>query len=68
MSKIYSDGDQVFIKYSELLPVVLEAVIDSRYKYLKELDYENHNYARQILEKEYKPSVKKLTEILEIIA
>jgi len=68
MSKIYSDGDQVFIKYSELLPVVLEAVIDSRYKYLKELDYENHSYARQILENEYKPSVKKLTEILEIIA
>lgn len=67
MSKIYSDG-QVFIKYSELLPVVLEAVIDSRYKYLKELDYENHSYARQILENEYKPSVKKLTEILEIIA
>ena len=56
-----------FIKYSELLPIVLEAVIDSRYKYLKELDYENHTYARQILENEYKPSVKKLQEILEKI-
>lgn len=59
--------DIYFIKYSELLPVVLEAVIDSRYKYLKELDYENHSYARQILEEEYKPSVKKLKEILENI-
>lgn len=56
-----------FIKYSELLPVLLEAVIDSRYKYLKELDYENHSYAKQILEEEYKPSVKKLKEILENI-
>jgi len=60
--------DQVFIKYSEILPIVLEAVIDSRYKYLKELDYENHTYARQILDNEYKPAVKKLKEILEIIA
>jgi len=66
MKKIYSDG-QVFIEYSELLPIVLEAVIDSRYKYLKELDYENHVYARQILEEEYKPSVEKLRQILEII-
>ena len=66
MSKIYSDG-KVFIEYSELLPIVLEAVIDSRYKYLKELDYENHSYARQILENEYKPSVEKLKKILENI-
>jgi hypothetical protein len=67
MSKIYTDG-KASIKYSELLPVVLESVIDSRYKYLKELDYENHTYARQILEKEYKPSLEKLKHILEIIA
>ena len=57
-----------FVKYSELLPIVLEEVIDSRYKYLKELDYENHVYARKILDNEYKPAVKKLKEILEIIA
>ena len=57
-----------FVNYSELLPIVLEAVIDSRYKYLKELDYENHVYARKILDNEYKPAVKKLKEILEIIA
>lgn len=67
MQKIYSDGE-VFIKYSELIPIVLEAVIDSRYKYLKELDYENHSYARQILENEYKPSVEILKKILEILA
>jgi hypothetical protein len=67
MSKTYSDS-KVFVEYSELLPAVLEAVIDSRYKYLKELDYENHIYARQILEHEYKPSVEKLKQILEIIA
>jgi hypothetical protein len=64
---MYSE-DELVVKYSEILPIVLEAVIDSRYKYLKELDYENHNYARQILENEYKPSVKKLKEILDIIA
>lgn len=57
-----------FVKFSELLPRVLEEVIDSRYKYLKELDYENHSYARQILENEYKPSVEKLKNILENIA
>jgi len=67
MSKIYSDG-QVFIPTSELLPIVLEAVIDSRFKYLKELEYENHSHARQILEQEYKPAVEKLEQILEIIA
>ena len=57
-----------FIKYSELLPVVLEAVIDSRFKYLKEMEYENVRYAHKILENEYKPAVKKLKEILEVIA
>lgn len=67
MSKIYSDG-KVFIEYSELFPRVLEAVIDSRYKYLKELDYENHSYARKILEEEYKPAVEKLQQILEVLA
>ena len=62
-----SNQSSEFVKYSELLPLVLEAVIDSRYKYLKELDYENHSYARQILENEYKPSVEKLKNILENI-
>jgi hypothetical protein len=66
MSKTYSE-DHLIVKYSEILPIVLEAVIDSRYKYLKEMDYENHSYARQILENEYNPSVKKLKEIIDII-
>lgn len=64
MSKISGDN-LVYIEYSELFPIVLEAVIDSRYKYLKELDYENHSYARQILENEYKPSVEILKKILK---
>jgi hypothetical protein len=62
------NDDKLYIKYSEILPIVLEAVIDSRYKYLRQLDYENHRYAREILEQEYKPSVEKLKQILEIIA
>jgi hypothetical protein len=32
------------------------------------MEYENHSYARQILENEYKPSVEKLQKILEVIA
>jgi hypothetical protein len=64
MSKIYSDG-QIFTPTSKLLPIVLEAVIDSRFKYLKELEYENHSYARQILENEYNPAVEKLKQLLE---
>lgn len=56
------------IKYSEILPIAIEAMIDARCKYLKELDYENHRHARSILEKEYKPAVKFLKDILEKIA
>ena len=67
MSKTYSDG-KVFVEISELLPIVLEAVIDSRFKYLKEMEYENVRYAHKILEEEYKPSVEKLKQILEKIA
>ena len=61
-------ADEVFTSNSQLFSKILEEVIDTRYKYLKELDYENHTYARQILDNEYKPAVKKLKEILEIIA
>jgi hypothetical protein len=66
MSKTYSDG-KVFVEISELLPTVLESVIDSRFRYLKEMEYENVRYASKILEEEYKPAVKKLKQILEII-
>lgn len=66
MQKIYSDG-QVTSKLTELLPKVLEEVIDSRYRYLKELDYENHIYARRILDEEYKPAVNTLKKIIETL-
>jgi hypothetical protein len=62
--KVFSDGE-TFVKLSDLLPLVLEAVVDSRFKYLKELEYENHRQARKILDEEYKPSVEKLKQILE---
>ena len=65
--KVFSNGE-TFVKMSDLLPLVIEAVVDSRFKYLKELEYENHSHARQILEQEYKPAVEKLEQILEIIA
>lgn len=67
MKKIYSDGE-TFVSLQELLPVVLEAVIDSRFKYLKELEYENHRHATKVLKEEYEPSVKKLKQILEILS
>lgn len=60
--------DTLFVKCSEVLPIVLTDVIDSRFKYLKELEHENHSYARKILDEEYKPSVEKLKKILENIA
>ncbi len=43
----------------------LEAVIDARYKYLKELDYENHSYASNIKKKYYDPAVEIFLEILK---
>lgn len=44
---------------------LLEAIIDTRYQYLKELDYENHKYASKIKEEKYEPVLKELMEILE---
>lgn len=44
---------------------ILETIIDSRYQYLKELDYENHKYAGKIREEKYEPALKELMEILE---
>lgn len=67
MSKTYNE-ENLLVPISEVLPQVLENVIDARFKYLKELDYENHRYARQILEEEYKPAVKVLKEIVQNIA
>lgn len=50
---------------SKKLIEVLELMIDSRYKYLKELEYENHRYASKILEEIYNPAVEKFIETLE---
>jgi hypothetical protein len=44
---------------------VLEIMIDARYKYLRELEYENHRYASKTLEEIYNPAVEKFIEILE---
>jgi len=64
--KVFSNGE-TFIKLSDLLPIVIETIVDSRFKYLKELEYENHHLARKVLEEEYKPSVEKLKQIIEIL-
>jgi hypothetical protein len=66
MLKTYNE-EKLLVPVSEVLPKVLENVIDARFKYLKELDYENHRYARQILEEEYKPAVKLLKELMQNI-
>lgn len=50
---------------SEVIITLLEQIIDIRYKYLKELDYENHAYARQIIEEQYRPVVKKFIELID---
>lgn len=60
--------DEVFISLTKVFPVVLEAVIDSRFKYLKELEYENHRHAAEILQNEYKPALEKLQQLIENIA
>lgn len=44
---------------------VLEVMIDARFKYLRELEYENHSYARKIREDIYDPAVEKFIETLE---
>ena len=49
----------------DLIIQALETVIDTRYKYLKELDYENHSYARKVKEELYMPAVQILKEAIE---
>jgi len=44
---------------------VLEVMIDARFKYLRELEYENHSYAHKIREDVYDPAVEKFIETLE---
>lgn len=55
-------------KKNEEISTILERIIDSRFKYLHELRFENHRLARHILENEYNPEVEKLKKILEKIA
>jgi hypothetical protein len=50
---------------SKKLIEALELMIDSRYKYMRELEYENHRFASKILEEIYNPAVEKFIEILE---
>lgn len=61
------DEKEVVVKLSEALPIAIEAVIDARYKYLKELDYENHSFANKILKEEYDPAVLFLKKIVDQI-
>ena len=50
---------------AELIVQALEEIIDHRYQYLKELDYENRTYATDYKKKHYDPVVKTLVELLE---
>lgn len=47
------------------LTEALEIMIDARFKYLRELEYENHRYAGKILEEIYNPALEKFIETLE---
>lgn len=49
----------------EMFISALEAVIDSRFKYLKELEYENRCYAVDFKKEYYEPAVKILLEVLK---
>lgn len=44
---------------------LLEKMIDIRYKYLKEKDFENFRYASEIKRNEYEPVVKEMVDFLE---
>lgn len=50
---------------AELIAQTLEAIIDARYYYLKEMDYENSKYANDFKKKHYDPALKVLVELLE---
>ena len=50
---------------SKQLVKMFEEIIDARFKYLKELEHENHSYARKILENNYDPAVEKFLEALK---
>ena len=45
----------------------LEQMIDARYEYLQERNYENHLHSRKILEEKYDPCKKVLEQLLKSI-
>ena len=45
----------------------LEQMIDARYEYLQEKNYENHYHSRRILEDKYKPCKGILEQLLKEI-
>jgi hypothetical protein len=64
MSKI-SEEETIIIKNSELVTLAIEAMIDARFNYLREKEYENHTIANKIIKEEYEPALKVLKKILE---
>lgn len=45
----------------------LEKMIDARYEYLQERNYENHYHSRKILEEKYNPCKELLEQLLKDI-
>lgn len=45
----------------------LEKMIDARYEYLQERNYENHYHSRKILEEKYNPCKQILEQLLKDI-
>ncbi len=56
MTKISLDAD----KFVDLL----EQIIDARYKIDKELDYENHKYARDFKKQHYDPLIEEMKKVI----
>ena len=51
---------------SDILQAV-EKMIDARYEYLQEKNYENHYHSRKILEEKYNPCKEILEQLLKNI-
>ena len=45
----------------------LEQMIDARYEYLQERNYENHLHCRKVMEEKYNPCKRVLEELLKSI-
>jgi hypothetical protein len=53
-------------KVSDILEAV-EKMIDARYEYLQEKNYENHYHSRKVLEEKYNPCKEILEQLLKDI-